>query len=126
MDRYLVTRPGRLRAVVGVVTATAGLLVAACSTGPPASPAAPVSLGTVQSRPVPASVSTVALTDQHGRTFDLASLEGKAVLLVPFLTLCTDICPMDTANLSIVQRELNRSGQGHGRPDRGDDRRSGP
>ncbi len=56
-------------------------------------------------------MSTVALTDQHGRTFDLASLEGKAVLLVPFLTLCTDICPMDTANLSLVQRELNLSGR---------------
>ncbi len=112
MDRHPVTRAGRLRAVVGVTAAT-GLLVAACSAGPPASPAAPVSLGTVQSRPVPASVSSVALTDQHGRTFDLASLKGRAVLLVPFLTLCTDICPMDTANLSIVQHELDRSGQGH-------------
>lgn len=50
------------------------------------------------------------LTDQHGHVFDLASLHGRNVMLVPFLTLCSDICPMTTANLGAVQRSVNRAG----------------
>jgi len=34
-------------------------------------------------------------------------LEGKTVVLVPFLTLCTDICPLTTGDFSVVQRSLN-------------------
>ena len=32
-------------------------------------------------------------------------------MLVPFLTLCSDICPMTTANLGAVQRSVNQAGQ---------------
>jgi protein SCO1/2 len=32
-------------------------------------------------------------------------------MLVPFLTLCSDICPLTTANLGAVQRSLNQAGK---------------
>ena len=32
-------------------------------------------------------------------------------MLVPFLTLCSDICPMATANLGAVQRSVNQAGK---------------
>jgi len=82
----------------------AGLVLAACSDGPPGPP--PAASGTVQARDVPASVSGLALTDQRGATLTLASLRGRTVMLVPFLTLCSDICPMTTGNLSQVERSL--------------------
>jgi protein SCO1 len=88
------------------------LLLAACFGGPPSPPSA--NLGAVVNRPVPASVSTLTLTDQHGRSFDLASLHGKRVMLVPFLTLCSDICPMTTANLGAVQRSIRQADKGPG------------
>ena len=82
--------------------ALCGLVAAACG----ADAAAPTDLGTVLHRQVPPPVSHIALTDQHGRVLDLASWRGKTVMLVPFLTLCTDICPLDTGNLLQVQRAL--------------------
>jgi protein SCO1/2 len=79
------------------------MLLVACSSVPgPPSP----SLGSVSDRPVPADVRYLPLTNQQGERVDLASWSGKTVLLVPFLTLCTDICPMTTGNLLQVQRAL--------------------
>ena len=46
------------------------------------------------------------LTNQHNQTLDLASFAGKTALLVPFLTLCSDICPLTTGNLLQVERSL--------------------
>ena len=51
-------------------------------------------------------MADLPLTDEHGATVDLASFRGKTVMLVPFLTLCTDICPLDTGNLLQVERAL--------------------
>ncbi len=84
------------------------LVTAGCSGGPPPAPSA--NFGSIENRAVPTSLSTLPLTDQHGQTLDLASLQGKYVMLVPFLTLCSDICPLTTANLKIVQRSIDQSG----------------
>lgn len=46
------------------------------------------------------------LTDQNGRPFTLASLHGHTVMVVPFLTLCSDVCPMTSGNLLQVQHSL--------------------
>jgi protein SCO1 len=81
---------------------------AACSSGPSQAPSA--NLGAMAHLSVPASISTIPLTNEHGRTFDLASLHGRNVMLVPFLTLCSDICPMTTANLGVVQRAVANAG----------------
>jgi protein SCO1/2 len=57
-------------------------------------------------RPVPADLLQLTLTDQTGASVNLASLRGKVVMVVPFLTLCSDICPMTTGNLVVVERAL--------------------
>ncbi len=61
-------------------------------------------------RPVPASLLQAGLVDQQGKPFTLGSLRGRTVLLLPFMTLCTEMCPLDTANLSQVRHALGRSG----------------
>ncbi len=66
--------------------------------------------GTTISAPVPASLLHLPLTDQHGRRITLASLAGRTVLLVPFLTLCQDVCPLTTGNLLQVQQSLRADG----------------
>ncbi len=63
-------------------------------------------LGTTVHVPVPAALRRLALTDQHGRRVDLAAWRGSTVLLVPFLTLCQDICPLITGNLLAVAQSI--------------------
>ncbi|HLI72604.1 MAG TPA: SCO family protein [Acidimicrobiales bacterium] len=91
---------------VVLVCAALSVFLAACSSDP----AAPTALGTVMHRSVPSSVSQITLTDQRARDLDLSSWRGKTVMIVPFLTLCTDICPLDTGNLLQVQRALAADG----------------
>lgn len=55
---------------------------------------------------LPVSVSTATFVDQGGQAESLSALRGKTVMLVPFLTLCSDICPMTTGNLLQVERSL--------------------
>ncbi len=57
---------------------------------------------------VPSSLRRLPLTNQHGQKVDLASWPGKTVVLVPFLTLCSDICPLTTGNLLQVEQSLLR------------------
>ena len=89
---------------VGLVSVV--LIAAACSGGPSGAP--PASLGTVETRMIPSSVADLPLTNQHGTTVTLASLRGKTVMLLPFLTLCSDVCPMTTGNLLQVEDALAR------------------
>jgi protein SCO1 len=78
--------------------------LSACSGGPPGAPAA--SSGTVESRAVPSQISGLALTNQSGQSVTLSDFRGKTVMLVPFLTLCSDICPMTSGNLLQVEHSL--------------------
>jgi protein SCO1/2 len=79
------------------------VFLASCSssTGAPSA-----SVGATSHRRLPAAVRGLSLTNQQGRSVDLRSWPGKTVLLVPFLTLCSDVCPMTTGNLLQVQRSL--------------------
>ena len=72
------TRPTRLAAALGAVA----LLLAACSAaaGAPGPPSA--SSGVMLSRPVPASIADLPLTDQHGHVTDLAAMAGRTVMIV--------------------------------------------
>jgi protein SCO1 len=94
-------------AAVGVSAA----LLAACSSSaadPSSSGTAPpsASVGATTVRAVPSSILHLPLTDQHGQAVSLASWTGSTVVLVPFLTLCADICPLTTGDLSVVSRAL--------------------
>jgi protein SCO1/2 len=94
-------------AVLAGASLAAALVLTSCSSSssdPPGPPQA--SSGVIQNRVIPASVSQIPLTDQHGQTVTLASQEGKTVMVVPFLTLCSDICPMTTGNLGQVEQAL--------------------
>lgn len=86
-----------------LVLGALGTMLSACSStpGPP-----PASLGTSMTRRVPTSIEKLPLTDQHGTTLSLSAFTGKTVMVVPFLTLCTDICPMTTGNLLQVEQAL--------------------
>jgi protein SCO1/2 len=66
----------------------------------------PPSDGDATNLQVPASIRNLPLTNQMSQTVTLASWPGKTVLLVPFLTLCQDICPMTTGNLLQVEHAL--------------------
>jgi len=94
----------RRRRVLAAVGAAVAITVAGCSAPVPGPP--PASSGVVQHRVVP----PVTLVDEQGRSVSLASLRGRAVFLVPFLTLCQEVCPMTTADTEAVWRALQSSG----------------
>jgi protein SCO1 len=94
--------------VTGVVAMLAAL--AACGGGTIKPP--PPSLGTVVDFPVPSAIQNIPLTEANGSTTSLAAYRGKSVMIADFLSLCTDICPMISANTAAVARALNADGQG--------------
>jgi protein SCO1/2 len=55
---------------------------------------------------VPDALRHLPLVNQDGKTVDLASWPGKTVLLVPFLSLCQDVCPLITGNLVVAEQSL--------------------
>ena len=63
--------------------------------------------GTTISRPIPAALLRLPLTNQHGEKVELDSWPGKTVLLVPFLSLCQDVCPLITGNLVAAEQSLH-------------------
>lgn len=54
----------------------------------------------------PAQAPDFRLTDTRGRSFDLASLRGKVVLLYFGYTTCPDVCPTTLSDLRQVQERL--------------------
>jgi protein SCO1/2 len=95
----------RQRGWTGVLlSGVASALLAACSASPTSPPSAAV--GATSNRAVPQAIRQLPLINQAGQSVTLASWSGRTVLLVPFLSLCSDICPMTTGNLLQVQRTL--------------------
>jgi len=62
--------------------------------------------GTTINRAVPASLRRLPLTNQDDKRVTLSAWPGRTILLVPFLTLCQDICPMTTGNLLQLTQTL--------------------
>jgi cytochrome oxidase Cu insertion factor (SCO1/SenC/PrrC family) len=60
----------------------------------------------VQPLPVYMSLPAVNLIDQDGRTFDISQTRGKIVVLSPIYTHCTDICPLTTAKMKLIQEQI--------------------
>jgi cytochrome oxidase Cu insertion factor (SCO1/SenC/PrrC family) len=96
-------RRGGLVAVVGMLTA-----VAACGSSSVSPP--PPSLGSVVSFAIPNAVAHIPLTEPDGTTTDLAAYQGKTVMIADFLTECTDICPLISANTLALTNALNADG----------------
>ena len=95
---------GRLTLVVAVVASLVG-----CSTAAPASTAvvATPANGTTLDLAVPAATAALPLVDQAGRAVTLASLRGTTVVLVDFLSLCQEVCPLTSANVRAVSDALD-------------------
>lgn len=105
-------RPSRLRRLTAAIVLCA--VLAACSGSPGGGAAtrgnATPTVGSVLDRTVPASVGSLPLVDQNGRRVTLASLRGKVVVLVDFLTLCQEICPLTSVDMSQLDTSLRQSG----------------
>src|SRR5215471_5142239 len=89
----------------------AGVVLVACggrsAPGPPAA-----NLGAVISKPVPAGIANLPLTDDAGRVVSLGALHGQIVVLADFLTLCQETCPLTTGNLLSMDRAVTAAGLG--------------
>ena len=70
----------------------------------------PPSLGTVVNLTIPPDIASIPLTKADGSTTTLAAYRGKTVMIADFLTLCTDICPMISANTAALARAINADG----------------
>lgn len=92
-----------LAVVLAVVVALAAGVSIDAALAPPALP--PVD-GVMFDRAVP----DIPLLDAQGRPTSLAALQGKIVVLAPFMTLCHEMCPLTTGNYLQLQAQLARDG----------------
>ena len=70
--------------------------------------------GTILNVPIPADLLAIPLINAEGKTFTLASLKGKTVVMTDFLTLCNETCPMTSINMreigdAVTKAKLNGS-----------------
>ncbi len=61
-------------------------------------------------RPVPSSITGLQLRDATGRPVSLDSFRGKTVVISDSMTLCTEDCPLDTANIAVAARAADNAG----------------
>jgi protein SCO1/2 len=98
--------PRRLAPVLASVVATFAL--AGCGSHGPAAPDSGV--GTAIDRPVPSSIGSLPLRDAAGHTTNLDAFEGKTVVISDSMTLCSEDCPLDTANVVAAARAVVAAG----------------
>ncbi len=93
------------------LAAAIGLLVALLALGG-AGIALVVHVGPWSAEPLPVfwPAPRYALTDQSGRPFGSADLQGRAALISFVYTHCPDTCPLLTANMAQVQGKLRNQG----------------
>ena len=101
----------RRRAVVLVTAAVVVLLAIALAVGQLSRPAPkPPSAGTQLDSPLPSDIANLPLVDETGRTTNLAAFKGKTVVLTDFMTLCQEVCPITTAQLTQVDKKVTKAG----------------
>jgi protein SCO1/2 len=61
--------------------------------------------------PTRRDIAPFSLTDQHGNTFDNASLMGHWSLLFFGFTACPDVCPVTMSALAQVENKLSEAGR---------------
>jgi cytochrome oxidase Cu insertion factor (SCO1/SenC/PrrC family) len=95
--------------------AIALLPLAACGSGsgsPKAVPAPSQNLGAVVNFAIPPAIASLPLTKPDGSTTTLAAYRGEPVMIADFLTNCTDICPLISANTAALGRAIAADGYG--------------
>jgi protein SCO1 len=105
------TFPLSRRIVVRVVLLT--VLATSCLVGRAGAdvlrPPSP-SIGNVMDKPVASPVAGLPLENQEGQPVTLDQFKGRALLLAPFLTSCQEECPITTAALLSVYRDIRSDG----------------
>lgn len=101
------------RAGVLAVAAAAVLGLVSCSSSdaPPSKPGADV--GQTIDAATPNSVLTAPLTDESGNPQTLSGYRGKLLVLSDAMTLCQETCPIDTAGMVEVARQVDKAGFGN-------------
>jgi cytochrome oxidase Cu insertion factor (SCO1/SenC/PrrC family) len=102
------------RTLATTATVTLVLLVFVLQSSMASASIAPPSpnIGATSNRHIPAAIRELPLTNQANQPVNLASWPGKTLLLVPFLTLCSDVCPLTTGDLFQAQQFLNHDKNG--------------
>ncbi len=59
--------------------------------------------------PISQAVLNTELFDASGKTFTLASLKGKVIVVSDFLTSCQEICPMTSANMRAIGDAVSKA-----------------
>ena len=86
---------------------TASLAIPAGAKKPTPPPPPPsTSIGVATDFGVSDATKAVEFHDQSGALHHLSDLQGKTTLVVPFLTLCPEVCPFTTGNLLKLSAEL--------------------
>ena len=80
------------------------------TTPPPISGSAAKFGGTMFDAPMPAAVANTKLIDTNGKSFSLASLKGRYVVLTDFFTSCDDICPLISINMRDIGDAIKKAG----------------
>jgi len=79
---------------------------------PPAISGTPAMMGgTILDKAIPADIAKIPLVDSNGKTFSLASLKGKTVVLTDFFTSCDMICPMTSVNMRDIATAVAAAGK---------------
>lgn len=98
-----------------VLAVSASIALAACSrsaaaSDPPSAPSSRPSLPPVIGASVDRAVPPLRFVDQNGRPTSLAAFRGRYVVLVPFLTLCGEHCPITTGALIEMHDAVQQAG----------------
>jgi len=80
-------------------------------TPPPISGTAAMMGGTIFDSTMPKAIADISLKDQNGKSFTLASLRGKSIVLTDFFTSCDMICPMTTVNMRDIALAVKQAGE---------------
>lgn len=92
--------------LAALVVAVAGCGGSSSGSGTAATRTSAPNYGTLIDQPVPPALDKLPMTNQRGEKVSLGAFKGKTVVLVPFLTLCADICPFTTGILLQVEKAL--------------------
>jgi len=104
-------RRGRAVAAAAVLAAVLTACGSAQDNSAASRPHPPATLGgVVMSDPVPASIARLPLTTAAGQRTTLAAYRGKIVMIADSLTLCQDMCPMISANVAAMARQVQAAG----------------
>lgn len=107
----LASAPSRARCVGALVAVLATALAVAGCGGKTSSPSAPdPGIGTALDRAMPSAIASLPLRDAAGHRVTLGSLQGKTLVVSDSMTLCSEDCPLDTANVVAAARAADHAG----------------